>query len=51
MKDRSIEIATGLARLLESTPMELAIGVHPHPTIPEVIGEAAHDWLGHAIHI
>jgi dihydrolipoamide dehydrogenase len=41
----------GLARLLESTPMELAISVHPHPTISEVIGEAAHDWLGHAIHI
>jgi dihydrolipoamide dehydrogenase len=41
----------GLARLLESTPYELAISVHPHPTVSEVIGEAAHDWLGHAIHI
>jgi dihydrolipoamide dehydrogenase len=41
----------GVARLLESTPEELAIAVHPHPTISEVIGEAAHDWLGHAIHI
>lgn len=41
----------GLARLLESTPEELAIAVHPHPTVAEVIGEAAHDWLGHAIHI
>ncbi len=41
----------GLARLLESTPEELAISVHPHPTVSEVIGEAAHDWLGHAIHI
>lgn len=41
----------GLARLLESTPYELAISVHPHPTISEVIGEAAHDLLGHAIHI
>jgi len=41
----------GLARLVESTPMELAISVHPHPTVSEVIGEAAHDWLGHAIHI
>jgi dihydrolipoamide dehydrogenase len=40
-----------VARLLESTPEELAIAVHPHPTISEVIGEAAHDWLGHAIHI
>jgi dihydrolipoamide dehydrogenase len=41
----------GLARLLESTPYELAVSVHPHPTVSEVIGEAAHDWLGHAIHI
>lgn len=41
----------GLARLLESTPYEMAITVHPHPTISEVIGEAAHDLLGHAIHI
>ncbi len=40
-----------LARLLDSTPEELAISVHPHPTISEVIGEAAHDWLGHAIHM
>ena len=41
----------GLARLLESTPYELSISVHPHPTVSEVIGEAAHDLLGHAIHI
>ena len=41
----------GLARLLESTPYELAISVHPHPTVSEVIGEAALDLLGHAIHI
>lgn len=41
----------GLARLLESTPYELSIAVHPHPTVSEVIGEAAHDLLGHAIHI
>lgn len=41
----------GLARLLESTPYELSIAVHPHPTVSEVIGEAAHDLLGHAIHL
>jgi dihydrolipoamide dehydrogenase len=41
----------GLARLLESTPYELSISVHPHPTVSEVIGEAAHDLLGHAIHL
>lgn len=45
-------IAEGaLAKLLESTPYEIAINVHPHPTVSEVIGEAAHDLLGHAIHI
>ncbi|MGE3797757.1 MAG: NAD(P)/FAD-dependent oxidoreductase, partial [Thermomicrobiales bacterium] len=45
-------IAAGaVARLMDGTPEELAITVHPHPTISEVIGEAAHDWLGHAIHI
>ncbi len=45
-------IAEGaLARLLESTPYEIAINIHPHPTVSEVIGEAAHALLGHAIHI
>jgi dihydrolipoamide dehydrogenase len=45
-------IAEGaVARLLESTPEEIAIAVHPHPTVSEVIGEAAHDWLGHVIHM
>ena len=40
-----------LGRLLESTPMEIALNVHPHPTVSEVLGEAAHDLLGHPIHI
>ena len=45
-------IAEGaVARLLDSTPEELTIAVHPHPTVSEVIGEAAHEWLGHAIHM
>ena len=30
-----------LARFLEATPEELARAVHPHPTLSEVIGEAA----------
>lgn len=30
-----------LARTLESTPNEIAQAVHPHPTLSEVIGEAA----------
>ncbi len=40
-----------LGRLLQGTPMEIALNVHPHPTVSEVLGEAAHDLLGHAIHI
>ncbi len=39
-----------LARELESTPTELFRAVHPHPTISEVIGEAAMDVEGLPIH-
>ncbi len=39
-----------LARTLESTPTELARAVHPHPTLSEVIGEAARSVEGSAIH-
>jgi len=41
----------GLARYLNASVQELATTVHPHPTVSEVLGEAAHDALGHAIHI
>lgn len=41
----------GLGRLLQTSVSEIAMSVHPHPTVSEVIGEAAHDLLGHAIHI
>jgi len=41
----------GLARYLNASVQELASTVHPHPTVSEVIGEAAHDAMGHAIHI
>jgi dihydrolipoamide dehydrogenase len=45
-------IAAGaVGRLLQVTPQELGMTVFPHPTVSEVIGEAAHDLLGHAIHI
>jgi dihydrolipoamide dehydrogenase len=40
-----------LGRLLQTSATEIAIAVHPHPTVSEVLGEAAHDLLGHAIHI
>lgn len=41
----------GLARFLNASVQEMATTIHPHPTVSEVIGEAAHDALGHAIHI
>jgi dihydrolipoamide dehydrogenase len=42
--------ATGMIRL-ETTTEELARTVHPHPTLSEVVMEAAHAVLGQAIHI
>jgi dihydrolipoamide dehydrogenase len=41
----------GMGRLLEVTPEEIALSVYPHPTVSEVIHEAALDLLGHALHI
>lgn len=41
----------GLARFLNASIQELEWTVHPHPTVSEVIGEAAHDALGHPIHL
>jgi dihydrolipoamide dehydrogenase len=40
-----------LARMMELTPAEIARNVHAHPTLSEVIMEAAHAVSGHAIHI
>ncbi|GBD15274.1 Dihydrolipoyl dehydrogenase [bacterium HR26] len=40
-----------LAKLLEATPWEIGLSVHPHPTVSEVIGEAALAVDGVAIHI
>lgn len=31
-----------LGRFLESTPWEIAYNIHPHPTLSEAVGEAAH---------
>ncbi len=39
-----------LARVLEATPTELAQAVHPHPTLSEVLDEAALAVEGQAIH-
>ena len=41
----------GLAKMLESTTKELGWLVHPHPTISEMIKEAALAAEGEAIHI
>lgn len=40
-----------LARSMELTPVELAHAIHAHPTLTEVIAEAALDSMGEAIHI
>jgi dihydrolipoamide dehydrogenase len=40
-----------LARFLEATPEELARAVHPHPTLSEVIAEAALAVEGKPIHM
>ncbi len=40
-----------LSRMLEITPEEIARNVHAHPTLSEVLAEAAHVALGEPIHI
>ena len=40
-----------LAQMMELTPAEIARNVHAHPTLSEVLMEAAHVAEGHAIHI
>jgi dihydrolipoamide dehydrogenase len=40
-----------LARTLEATPTEVAYAVHPHPTLSEVIAEAARAVEGQPIHL
>jgi dihydrolipoamide dehydrogenase len=40
-----------LAQQMELTPAEIARNVHAHPTLSEVLMEAAHDAEGRAIHI
>jgi dihydrolipoamide dehydrogenase len=40
-----------IAQMMELTPEEIARNVHAHPTLSEVLMEAAHDAEGHAINI
>lgn len=39
-----------LAQLLDATPWEIGLAIHPHPTLSEAIGEAALAVDGKAIH-
>ncbi|MGH3088898.1 MAG: dihydrolipoyl dehydrogenase [Rubrobacteraceae bacterium] len=44
-------IAEGVfAKLVEGTPEEIGMSVHAHPSLAEVVGEAAMATDGHAIH-
>ncbi len=38
------------AKLVEGTPEEMGMTIHPHPSLSEVMGEAAMAAQGHAIH-
>lgn len=40
----------GLAMVLDATPWEIGETIHPHPTLSEVIGEAALAVDGKQIH-
>ncbi|WP_164218110.1 dihydrolipoyl dehydrogenase [Virgibacillus sp. YIM 98842] len=40
----------GLAKVLDATPWEIAQSMHPHPTLSEVMGEAALAVEGNQIH-
>ena len=40
-----------ISQMMELTTAEIARNVHAHPTLSEVLMEAAHDAEGHAIHI
>jgi dihydrolipoamide dehydrogenase len=40
-----------VAMELESTIDEILHTIHPHPTVNEALGEAAHAVTGHTLHI
>ncbi|GAX91894.1 dihydrolipoyl dehydrogenase [Effusibacillus lacus] len=41
----------GLAMVLDATAWEVAMSIHPHPTLAEAIGEAALAVDGKALHV
>lgn len=40
----------GLAKVLDATPWEMSLNIHPHPSLSEVLGEAALAVDGNQIH-
>ncbi|MCX6022366.1 MAG: FAD-dependent oxidoreductase, partial [Chloroflexi bacterium] len=40
-----------LARYLEATPLEIGLAIHAHPSLSEILGEAALDAEGRPLHI
>jgi dihydrolipoamide dehydrogenase len=38
------------AKLVEGTPEELGMTIHPHPSLSEIVGEASMAVVGHPIH-
>jgi dihydrolipoamide dehydrogenase len=42
---------TVLARYLEATPLEIGLAIHPHPTLSEILGEAALAAEGRPLHV
>ena len=40
-----------ISQMMELTPAEIARNVHSHPTLSEVLMEAAHAAEGHSINI
>jgi dihydrolipoamide dehydrogenase len=47
------ELVAGATGMIElgAHAMQLGATVHPHPTLSEVLMEAAHALCGHAIHV
>src|ERR671921_606287 len=43
--------SSGFVKLVEGTPEEIGMTMHPHPSLSEVVGEAAMAAQGHPIHI
>jgi len=47
----SIYVASAAALLMGATAEDLALTIHPHPTLSETLMEAAEMHLGHCTHV